>query len=210
MSPLSIASATRRPTAAPNLYPSPEQAETTKARQAPRPRARRRHSGRCPLPGTERVISALQPLPILFRLVARLARDAHEAARIVVDAAEVGLDFVPRRIGFRDRPAIAGRGDIGAANDAMVVAEGGERVGNRPLLEKRYGMAPLRQGPGAAKAGNAGADDDDLPAISQRSGADRSCPSCRRRPNCCRQMPFAAGDNPREAALCGTSIPLRQ
>ena len=110
----------------------------------------------------ERIVSALQSLAIFLRFVARLARDGHEATRIVMAFAEIGPKLVPRGICLCDRRAIARRSAISATDDAMMVAGGAERIGDRPLLEKRDLVTALRQRPGTRQSGDAASDYNDF------------------------------------------------
>src|SRR5690606_1735845 len=114
----------------------------------------------------DRPAAGLHALAILFRLVARLARDTDEASGVEMALAEVAPHFRPGVIGLGDQPAIAGRGSVSAADDAVMVAGRGERIGDgRALLQERHGMPCLDQRPGSRQAGDACANDNDVHAV---------------------------------------------
>ncbi len=80
-------------------------------------------------------VALLQPFAIFLRFVAGFARDAEKAARIEMIFAEIGPQLVPGLIGLADQLTVAGAGTVSAADDAVMVAGGGERIGDRPLLD---------------------------------------------------------------------------
>lgn len=110
----------------------------------------------------EGIAALLEPLAVFLGFIARVARYADEAARIEMARADVLPQLVPGRIGLRNRIRVTARGTIGAADDAVMIARGGQRIGNRPLLDQRHRMTGLGQRPGAGQSGNSCSDDGDF------------------------------------------------
>jgi hypothetical protein len=63
---------------------------------------------------------------------------------------EVGPQLVPGGKSFAHQQRIAVLSAIGAADHAMLIAGGGKRIGNLPLLEQRHLVAAPGHGPGGA------------------------------------------------------------
>src|SRR5690606_19748687 len=89
----------------------------------------------------DRPAAGLHALAILFSLVARLPRNADEAARIEMVFAEISPHLGPGVIGFGDQRTVAGRGTVGATDDAVVVARCREWIGNPALLDEADAVA---------------------------------------------------------------------
>ena len=108
------------------------------------------------------IAALLKPLAVFLGVIVRVARYADEAARIEMARADVLPQLVPGRIGLRNRISVTARGTIGAADDAVMIARGCQRIGNRPLLDQRHRMTGLGQRPGAGQSGNSCSDDGDF------------------------------------------------
>ncbi len=111
----------------------------------------------------ERPAALFHSLAIFVDLVAGLERDADEASGVEMVLAEIAPHLGPCVIGLGDQRAVAGRGTIGAADDAVMVTGGSKRIRDAcALLQQRHAVAGLDQRPGGRQAGNAGANDDDV------------------------------------------------
>ena len=111
-----------------------------------------------------RTASRRPPCPRDIPRPRRPARAKRRGSRAGRDGlAEIAPHLLPGVIGLGDQRAVARRGAVGAADDAVMVAGRGKRIGDaRPLLQQRHAVPGLDQRPGGRQAGNAGANDDDV------------------------------------------------
>jgi hypothetical protein len=110
----------------------------------------------------ERVAAGGKPVATLLGPVARLPRDADEAAPIEMALAEIAPHLVPRFVSLGDQPSISRRGAIGASDDAMMIARCRKRVGNFSLFDNADLMTGLDQRPGRGETSYARSDDNDV------------------------------------------------